>query len=324
MAIQKKRPAKKVLGKKAAPAKKKKVVTKKIVLPAEKKVTDRKDFFNYLFVAFSLIIVTLFVALILLLREQNYWQAVDEQINQTVSQEELKMSERNEMGDPLITEVGDKLDAPIWSRLDPALGTPKAGVKIFYFSDFNSALCRQQENILRKLAFQHAGEIFLVRKDYPMRTMTSLSWQAAKAGRCAASQGDFWTFHDFLLARLNGLKQAVSDDLVNQKLVSSQKELIDNRDILLSVAENAGLKIEEFAKCLTDDDADREVQRNLIEARDLGIATAPLLFINGQEFSGLISYEDLERLSGLATSSSVVDTGLTDQATSSETINVIQ
>lgn len=180
-------------------------------------------------------------------------------------------------GDSLITRIPslkDMLAGPIISDFDPALGSKKAEVNIVYFSDFKCNYCQKQENVIKQIIDNYKNEVRLIWKDYPESDIYSESFKAAIAARCAQEQGKFWQYHDLLYENENSF----------------------NKDLFISLAQEAGLKTDLFSKCLDDIETAQLIKDNILEAQALDINGIPFIYINNQEVMGEVSYEDLEKM----------------------------
>lgn len=96
----------------------------------------------------------------------------------------------------------------------------------------------------------------------------SESRNAARAADCAAEQGQFWRYHDFLFANVQG------------EGVGSFR---DAR--LRAMAEAAGLNLGEFNACYDSGRTAASVDADINKARTLGVTGTPSIFINGQPVS---------------------------------------
>src|SRR5690348_5160050 len=80
----------------------------------------------------------------------------------------------------------------------PATGPDNAPVQIYLFSDFECPYCREEAKVLRQgIAKNHAREVRLIFKDFPLDAIHPWARTAAQAGHCVANQNTnaFWAFH---------------------------------------------------------------------------------------------------------------------------------
>ncbi len=168
----------------------------------------------------------------------------------------------------------DILAGPIISEHDSRYGNDQAPVSLVIFSDFVCDFCRQQEDVLKNLISAYPDDIKLIWKDYPESDKQSMSWQSARAGRCADQQNKFWIYHDLLF---------------NSEQKFSQELFIDFADQL-------ELDKDKFIECLNNNQVDDLINDNIREANSLNINGVPFTYVNDQEIIGEISYQDLEKI----------------------------
>lgn len=287
-----KAPAKRVLTKKRPVTK---VISEKKVI--NRTFSEKTKTYNHLFIIFSVAGVLAVALLFLLVRINFYYDGVDKSLQQQVNLTEeafvnkLPMAEK--AVDPTVSLLETNNNQPFWTHGDASLGNRRSPIRIFYFADYSSQLSRQQEKILKELFASYPDQIFLVRKDFPSENVISL--QGARAARCAGEQGDFWTYHDRLISYLNRDDKAVQDAIYDVEAPSKQNQLQESRSFLVDVAEIVGLNREKFDICMADPGSSI-ITSNISEGDNLGISTIPTIYFNGQKFSGLLTYEDLDRL----------------------------
>ncbi len=178
--------------------------------------------------------------------------------------------------DPLVTSVPilkDMITGPIISNDDPSLGAKDSKVVIAEFSDFDCYFCKKQEVIIREIIDEYQYKIRLVWKDFPDIKVSSPSYQASIAGRCAFEQGKFWEYHDLLFERSNF-----------------------NEDVFLELADTLNLKINIFKNCLKDNEITTYINNNILEADALEIQGVPFLYVNDQEILGEVTKEELKKI----------------------------
>lgn len=181
------------------------------------------------------------------------------------------------VSDPYITRnpnLADLLTGPIIDPRDPWLGDKYAKVNLVLFSDYTCDYCAVQEQAIKKLFENYKHYIKVIWKDYPESNEDSLSFQAARAGQCAARQEKFWPYHDFLFE--------YNDELGEEKY--------------LEIAKKLDLNQRDFKKCLSDKEVDEKIYSNIEEANMLEITGIPFLYVGTQQVMGEIKYSELERL----------------------------
>ena len=83
-------------------------------------------------------------------------------------------------------------------------GAQDAPLTIVEFADFQCPACRQFQNSVKSLIesqYIDTGKAKFVFYDFPITTAHGNAFIAARAARCADTQGRFWEFHDMLFAQ---------------------------------------------------------------------------------------------------------------------------
>jgi len=110
-------------------------------------------------------------------------------------------------------------DAPIW-------GNPNGSITVVEFADFQCPACREAAFHLRPALYEFRHDIQLHFMNFPLdKTVNDgLSRQvhihagaAARAGICAAQQGDFWTYHDGLFKSQTSLGTSLYQKLAEEQ-----------------------------------------------------------------------------------------------------------
>lgn len=150
-------------------------------------------------------------------------------------------------------------------------GPENAPVKIVEFGDFGCPACRSWHNAGVKAQLQAAfgDQISFEFRHFPV--ITAQSPKAAEAAQCAAEQGAFWQFHDYIY-----------EQTPPNALSSSQ---------LKAYASAIGLDQARFDSCLDSGKYQDYVIRDQQAAVDAGARGTPSFFINGQ--AAFPSYEGM-------------------------------
>ena len=144
-------------------------------------------------------------------------------------------------------------------------GSAEAPIQIIEYGDFGCHACRGWHNahIKDQLKAQFGDQIAFSFRHFPV--ITPYSPKAAEAGQCAADQGRFWQYHDYIYESTpEGALQ------VNQ---------------LKQYAEVIALDSEKFAQCLDGGKYTQYVQDDLKAAQKAGARGTPTFLINGQQVS---------------------------------------
>ena len=152
----------------------------------------------------------------------------------------------------------------------PSIGPREAVVTIVEFADFQCPFCRSSQSAIREVLKNYKSDVKLVFKHRPLESH-SQAFTSAQAAFCAGEQGAFWQYHDALF---------VSEDLSSETL----------NKLALSVHLDAA----KFAACMKSDSSRTAIQKNLEEAKRLGIDSTPTFVINGKLFRGALSLEEFK------------------------------
>ena len=158
-------------------------------------------------------------------------------------------------------------DVSAISEVSPANidGPIDAPVQVVEFGDFGCPSCRAWHNlgIKEQLKAEFGDQVSITFRHFPV--ITRQSPQAAEAGQCAAEQGRFWDFHDYIYEQ------------------TPQNALAD--DQLKSYAAAIGLDTGAFNRCLDSGQFVDYVLRDQQAAVAGGARGTPTFFINGQQVS---------------------------------------
>lgn len=169
----------------------------------------------------------------------------------------------------------------------PRRGSTRPVLQLALFADFLCPHCKRVADRLVRFTDSHRDSTQLVFKHYPLDTTCNRLADTVHAGACllakgaeaAARQNRFWHFHDALFG--------------NQEIWARGVQEAQ----LVSLAENAGLDAERFAKDLAAPDVASLVQRDVDEANErLDVTATPTLFINGRKMESIPIDEFLEEL----------------------------
>jgi protein-disulfide isomerase len=175
----------------------------------------------------------------------------------------------------------DKLASPIAPRiLTPSdipssgstLGNPDAPITIDLYSDFQCPYCQRFAlEIEPKLVDEYVrtGKAKIVFHDFIVADQytggTSESLDASNAARCAADQGKWWRFHDWLYANQFG------------ENVGSFTE-----DRLKAIGAQAGLDTARFDQCVDSGQHDSEIQAAQGQIPE-EVTGSPTILVNGKK-----------------------------------------
>ncbi len=143
------------------------------------------------------------------------------------------------------------------------IGPENAPVQIVEYGDFGCHACRAWHNagIKDQLLADFGDQISIEFRHFPV--ITRQSPLAAEAAQCAAEQGAFWLYHDYIY--------------------EWTPEGALSRDDLQFYAEAIDLDQEAFNSCLDSGRFQDVVEQDLRAAQKAGARGTPTFLINGQE-----------------------------------------
>lgn len=157
------------------------------------------------------------------------------------------------------------------NKFDGMKGSTDALVQVVEFADFECPHCQMAAPQVKDIVERYGDKVEVVFKNYPLgkkcnselsRDIHPDACQAAVAVQCAGRQGQYWPMHDKVFATaLDG-------------------ESIGTR-ALKKFAGKMGIDKNEFAACLTADDAWEEVREQVADGKAAGITGTPSFFVNG-------------------------------------------
>ncbi|MBI4637374.1 MAG: thioredoxin domain-containing protein [Candidatus Rokubacteria bacterium] len=116
---------------------------------------------------------------------------------------------------------------------------------------------------MEQILKEYDGKVRLVFKDLPL-PIHNFARAAHEAARCAGARGKYWPYHD--------------------RLFEEQPRF--ERERLIAYAVDLGLDRAEFTRCMDERTHAAAVDRDLADARALGIKSTPTFLVNGQALVG--------------------------------------
>jgi protein-disulfide isomerase len=146
-------------------------------------------------------------------------------------------------------------------------GNANAPVTIMEFADFQCPGCGMFARFSKPLIKDYVdnGTVRFVWYDFPLVQIHRNAVMAARAGRCANEQNQFWAFHDAIF--------------INQSQWSDSN---DATALFTGYAEQAGLDGGAFGTCLRSEKYQKEVSESAEFGNALGVSGTPTLFVNGK------------------------------------------
>ena len=131
------------------------------------------------------------------------------------------------------------------------------------FSDFQCPFCAKAAQTVKQLKEKYGDKIKVVFKQFPL-SFHSQAKKAAVASLCAYEQGSnsFWKLHDEFFSNQANLAPA--------KIKEAAKKL--------------GFDSKKFDDCLDNNKFIAQVEKDILQGRELGVKGTPTFFVNGMIF----------------------------------------
>ena len=158
-----------------------------------------------------------------------------------------------------------------------SIGDPNAPITIVEFGDFQCPYCAGFWSDTEKSLIKNyvaSGKVYFTYRS--IEFVGPESQRAAEAAYCAADQGKFWPYHDFLFA--------------NQAQENSGTFAENN---LLAFARAMGLDQAQFTACLSSRKYRQRVAQDGNAAARAGVLGTPAFLIDGRLLEGAQSYQAL-------------------------------
>jgi protein-disulfide isomerase len=152
-------------------------------------------------------------------------------------------------------------------------GPDNAPVTVVEFSDFQCPFCKRVVPTLKRVEETYKDNVRIVWKHMPLEIHKD-AMPAALAAEAAGNQGKFWEFHDRLFANQDKL----------------------GADDLKRYAADLGLDMSRFTADQQSADEKKNIDADAAEARTLGIAGTPGIFINGRFVAGAQPFETFAKI----------------------------
>lgn len=173
---------------------------------------------------------------------------------------------------------------------NPVLGSSLAKVVVTEFGDYQCPFCGQFASVVipkLKNDYIDKGLVKFVYRD--LAFLGPESKDASLASRCAAEQGKFWQYHDYIFNYMvNKEKQNPNQSQENVGNLSAVN--------LKSFAKSLGLNASKFNACFDGRIYDKAVQNDILAAQNYKVNSTPTVFVNGKYYDGNYGYDGLYSL----------------------------
>ncbi len=169
--------------------------------------------------------------------------------------------------DKLFRQYGVKFNLPepeppvlkISVGTSPARGRIDAPVTVVMFSDFQCSHCAATHPILQEVLAGYGDKVRFVVRDFPLVEIHKDAFLAAQAAAAANAQGKFFEYLELLY---------------------KNQDALDNAS-LKKYAAQIGLDVKKFALDLDSGKFAKDVEKDMRDGEDYGVAATPTVFING-------------------------------------------
>ncbi len=157
-------------------------------------------------------------------------------------------------------------------------GNSSAKVTLVEFGDYQCPACKAAYPAVKRITDSYTPnpDFNFVFRNFPLPQHQNAQI-SAEAAEAAGAQGKFWEMHDALYEN-----QAQWSD--------STKPL----DLFLGYAQKIGLDINKFKQEVESNKYADLISGDLQDGQDLGINSTPTFYLNGQQLTGLSSFEDIK------------------------------
>jgi protein-disulfide isomerase/peroxiredoxin/uncharacterized membrane protein len=166
---------------------------------------------------------------------------------------------------------------------DPVRGAADPKITVIEYGDFQCGYCKKVFYALTELKDKYADEVQFTFRHYPMNPAcndhvrnASHKWACGSsvAAECARRQGRFWPMHDLMFKNQHKLE----------------------RDDLLYYAEEVGLDLDDFERCMEDPAALARVKEDADIGWSVDVKATPRTFVNGRYLKGALPASTLEHI----------------------------
>ena len=147
-------------------------------------------------------------------------------------------------------------------------GGEEAPIQIIEYIDFQCPACAKGAKYLKKIIEENSQKFHLELKYYPL-SMHKHGFISAEYAECAARQGKFWAFEDYLIEK--------------QDYWAPMEDPKPTFDLF---AEWSGLNLKSLKNCLEDKSVEEFILKSKSEGKILGVRSTPTYFINEKMFVG--------------------------------------
>jgi protein-disulfide isomerase len=171
----------------------------------------------------------------------------------------------------------------------PIRGAQDAKVTVVIYDDYQCPFCgRFYATFMNEVMTKYRDRARVIIKDFPIVDIHPWALHAAVDSTCVAqnSTNAYWQFSDYVHTH----QQEFNSNLKTGELDKTFSAL---DDLALKTAERNGVAAGKLQACLSAQNR-ATVEASIAEGKSLGIGGTPTLFVNGQEFEGVLTPEQID------------------------------
>jgi protein-disulfide isomerase len=183
--------------------------------------------------------------------------------------------------------------AKTMSRIDlrerPVRGAQDAKVTIVIYDDYQCPFCaRFYVTIMNEVMTRYRDRVKVIIKDFPIAETHPWAMRAAIDSSCIAqnSSNAYWQFSDYVHTHQQEFNS-------KWKTADAGKPFPALDDLAVKTGERNGVEAAKLQACVAAQNA-APVETSLAEGKLLGVSATPTVFINGEEFEGVLTAEQVD------------------------------
>ena len=156
---------------------------------------------------------------------------------------------------------------------DVFVGDINAPVTLEEFGEYESETCAKANEVVKKLLEEYEGKMRFNFRHFPMTKIHQRSLKAGEAAVATAQDGKFWEMHNILFA--------------NRRTLGTTSLKLHSKE--------AGVQNKRFLDELVNATYGWQVQGDIKEGLNRGVRDVPTFFVNGERYTGKITYEEMSK-----------------------------
>jgi protein-disulfide isomerase len=153
------------------------------------------------------------------------------------------------------------------------VGNPQAPVTLMEFGEYENEDCAKANEVVKKLLKEFGEKLRFNFRHFPLTKIHQRSMKAGEAAVGAAQEGKFWEMHNILFENRRQL------GTISLKMY----------------AKEAGVINKNFLTQLVDSTYGWQVHSDHLEGVEKGVKNIPAFFINGELYTGKVTFVELRK-----------------------------